>query len=69
MSVVAYGTITLWGAAFQRLLLTDNLVTFLTYNVTLLSYNCHDNLSRLWATARSLAATDAISIDFFSSGY
>ena len=57
----AYGPITLYGDAFQRLLLGSMIL-----NRVLQPQRVN---SLVWADPRSLAATDGISCDFFSSGY
>ena len=57
----AYGPITLFGIAFQRLLLA-----LMVLNEVL---QPQEASFLVWAVPRSLAATDGISCDFFSSGY
>ncbi len=59
----AYGAITRYGGTFQSLLLP-------IVNPTLGPHNPRATVVVLvWATPRSLAATDGISIDFFSCRY
>ena len=60
--VFGYGTITLYGAAFQKLHLTNT------------SPHCGPTTPKkfpnwVWAVPRSLATTRGISFDFFSSRY
>ena len=59
----AYGTVTLYGGTFQSLLLPIlNPMSGPRNPVT-------TKVVSVWANPRSLAATDGISIDFFSCGY
>ena len=70
----AYGTITLYGGAFQPSS-TDQCESYslgpTTPDAPLNAHNCrtHSMERRVWANPRSLAATWGVSIDFFSSGY
>jgi hypothetical protein len=60
--VVAYRALTVSGAPFQGTS-TNGLIRVRG------SYNPEATRTPVWARARSLAATSAISVDFSSSGY
>ena len=58
----AYGAITLWGRAFQRVLLQNPFFTLLPQSGTPSPYNPHPTCVRqVWASPVSLAATRGIS--------
>ena len=57
-----YGTVTLCGVPFQKLLLA-------IFDPILESYNPAEETSAVWPIPISLAATDGIDFSFSSSGY
>ena len=62
-SPFAYGTLTLYGWAFQLLILLDSQNHYASPNPKRYCYPL------VWPLPRSLATTYGISIDFFSCGY
>ena len=63
MTDYVYGTVTLYGLAFQK-------IPLLIHSSVLQSYNLHSAETKwIWALPRSIATTGGITIVFFSSGY